>query len=483
VERRWKRHGTLTLVELPSPAITGRGFLLINSYPTDKKENMMRKQHLFHLFSLLIIFSFVLAACTPASPVPTTAPTEIPVTMEVEPQESSPPTEVIPTELPAAPAPTETPLPVVPDHNLDSCLAEGEYDASIDYFPEKANLQYTEGFTIEYHNHYKVVTVVTPWPGASEALQYVLVQCGAPAPEGFRQEQIIEVPVMSIVSLSTTYLPFLDELGVLDRLVGLDDATYVSNPTVLKMAEEGQLAALGYGSGVNVEQALDLSPDLIMAYGSGAPDYDAHPVLIDAGLKVVINAEWTDTSPLGRAEWGKFIAAFFNKETQADTLFGEVAQKYNDLVALASSASERPTVFANTDYQGTWYMPGGNSFAAAFLKDAGASYLWADDPSAGSLPLAFEAVFEKAQDAQFWVNIGFFFTLEDLLAVDARYADFAAFQTGNVWNNDARTSPAGGNDFYESAVAHPEVVLADLIKIFHPDLLPDHELFYYRQVK
>jgi len=418
---------------------------------------MLRKFTIF-----VFAFVFLLAACAPA-----TTPAPLPTA----------------TLIQATPTP-EAPVITAPEHNLtDGCIPEGQFSAEVDYFPEKASLQYTDGFSIEYHNSYKVITVKTPWPGASESLQYVLVQCGAPAPEGFLDEQIIEVPVKSIVTMSTSYLPFLDELGVLDRLVGLDDATYVSNPAVLKMAEEGKLTMLGYGSAVNVEKALELKPDLIMTYGSGAPEYDAHPVLIQAGLKVAINAEWLDTSPLGRAEWGKFIAAFFNKEAAAESLFNEKVTRYNELKALTASLTEKPTVFTGSAYQGTWNVPGGKSFAAAFLSDAGAAYLWADDTSTGSLPLAFEAVFEKAKDADYWLNVGFFGSLDDLKAADARYADFAAFQKGNVWNNDAKSSPNGGNDYYESAVAHPEVVLADLIKIFHPDLLPDHELVYYRQLK
>lgn len=384
------------------------------------------------------------------------------------------------TEIPAA----EAASAISPEHNLtDSCVIEGEFNASVDYFPEKATLTHTDGFSVEYFNNYKVVTVKTPYPGTAESIQYVLVQCGTPAPEGFLDEQIINIPVQTVVIMSTSYLPFLDELGLLDRLVGLDDATYVSNPAVLKMAEEGKLAMIGYGSGVNVEQALELSPELILTYGSGAPDYDAHPVLIEAGLKTVVNAEWLETTPLGRTEWGKFIAVFFNKEADAQTLFAKTVERYSEYAAVVASATERPTVFTASDYQGIWSMPGGNSFAAAFFKDAGADYLWADDTSTGSLPLAFEAVFEKAQGAEYWVNVGYFFTLDDLLAADARYADFNAYQSGNIWNNDARISPNGGNDYYESAVAHPELVLADLIKIFHPELLPDHELVYYRQLK
>jgi iron complex transport system substrate-binding protein len=415
------------------------------------------------MFRKTLVLALLIALLSACAPQPTPVATEPPATAE-------------PT--PAAP------VLVAPETNLtNGCVVEGEFNASIDYFPEKVTLTHTDGFSVEYFNNYKVVTVKTPYPGATESVQYVLVQCGTPAPEGFLDEQIVEVPIQSIVTMSTTYLPYLDELGLLDRLVGLDDATYVSNPTVLKMAEEGKLTMIGYGSGVNVEQTLELAPDVVMTYGSGFPDYDAHPVLLDAGLKVVLNAEWLDTSPLGRAEWGKFIAIFFNKEADAETLFAKTVEQYTAYAALAAGVTEKPTVFTGSDYQGTWSMPGGNSFAAAFLKDAGADYLWADDTSTGSLPLAFEAVFEKAQNADYWVNVGYFFTPEDLLAADARYADFAAYQNGTIWNNDAKTSAAGGNDYYESAVAHPEIVLADLIKIFHPELLPDHELVYYRQLK
>ncbi|MGQ9833566.1 MAG: ABC transporter substrate-binding protein [Candidatus Villigracilaceae bacterium] len=415
---------------------------------------------------ILLTFGLLLAACAPAA-TPAPAPTPVP-----------------PTEA-AAPAPTQAvPVIVAPAENLTAgCIPEGQFDPNIDYFPQKANLQFTTGFNIEYHNSYKVITVKTPWPGATESMQYALVQCGAPTPEGFLDEQIIEVPIKSIVTMSTTYLPALDELGLLDRLVGVDDTTYISNPKVLKMAEEGKLASIGHGSGVNVEKVLELAPDLVMTYGSGTPEYDAHPVLLQAGQKVVINAEWMDTSPLGRAEWLKFIAVFFNKEAEAETLFDKIAQDYPKLAALTAAAQPQPTVFTGSAYQGTWYMPGGQSFAAAFLRDAGADYLWSDDTSTGSLPLSFEAVFEKAQNADFWLNVGYVGSLDDLKAMDARYADFAAFQNGNVWNNDAKTNPNGGNDYYESAVIHPELVLADLIAILHPDLLPDHELIYYRQVK
>ncbi|CAN5824206.1 ABC transporter substrate-binding protein [soil metagenome] len=389
------------------------------------------------------------------------------------------PVAVAPVATPASPGTGTTAAPTA---NLaDGCVTT--YDAAVDYFPEKTKPTYTDGFSVEYHNNYKVVTVKTPWQGAKEPLQYALVQCGTPAPTAFKKEQIIEVPVKRFVSMSTTYLPFLDELNLLDRLVGLDDATYVNNEKVAKLAADGKLKMIGFGAKVNVEQALDLNPDLIMTYAMGAADSDAHPLLIEAGLKVVVNAEWLDTSPLGRAEWGKFLALFFKREVAADAMFAKTATAYEKLVAQAATVKTKPTVFTDTDYQGTWYVAGGQSFGAHFLADAGATYLWADDTSSGSSPLAFEAVFDKAKDADVWLNTGFLSSLNDLKAADARYADFAAFKQGNVWNNNVRANANGGNDYYESAIAHPDVVLADLIKILHPELLPDHKLVYYQQLK
>jgi len=383
-----------------------------------------------------------------------------------------------PTEATAAPAAAAS----APTANLTEGCVEN-YSAAVDYFPEKIELTHTDGFAVAYHNNYKVITVATPWPGAESALEYVLVQCGTPAPAGYDATQVIAVPVQSIVTMSTSYLPFLENLGVLDRLVAVDDVTYVNNSTVLAKAEAGEIAQIGYGAGVNVEQLLDLDPDIIMTYGSGAPDYDAHPVLLNAGLQAVVNAEWLETSPLGRAEWGKFIALFFNQEQLATEQFTAIAQRYNELAAQAAAVTEKPTVMTDSEYQGSWYVAGGGSFTAQYLVDAGAAYLWADDDSTGSLALAFEAVYDKAADADYWINVGFLNSLAELEAADARYADFAPFQTGKVWNNNKRQNANGGNDYYESAVANPDVVLADLISIFHPELLPEHETVYFQQLQ
>lgn len=387
---------------------------------------------------------------------------------------------VEPTTVPTVAA--EAGQASAPVTNLTDGCVEG-FDPTVDYFPEKVALTHTDGFSVEYFNSYKVITVATPWPGAEEAQQYVLVQCGVPVPEGFDATQIIEVPLQTIATMSTSYLPFLDAYGVLDRLVAVDDATWVNNPTVAQRAADGELVQIGYGASVNVEQMIELQPDLTMTYGSGSPDYDAHPVLLNAGLQVAVNAEWLETSPLGRAEWGKFIALFFNQEATAEALFAETVMRYDELKTQAAAVTSKPTVLTDSEYQGSWYVAGGHSFTAQFLADAGAAYLWADDESTGSIPLAFESVFDTAAEADYWLNAGFVNSLAELQAADERYSEFAAFQKGKVWNNNKRQNANGGNDYYESAVAHPDVVLADLIAIFHPDLLPGHEFTYYQPLQ
>jgi iron complex transport system substrate-binding protein len=243
------------------------------------------------------------------------------------------------------------------------------------------------------------------------------------------------------------------------------------------------VAEVGTGADVNLAVTLDLEPDLVLAFGYGTPEYDVEPFLSDAGIPTVLSADYREGTPLGRSEWLKFMALFYNKEAQANDVFAEQALAYDALLALTADVSDRPTVFVNTPFGGTWFIPQGDSYVAKFLADAGADYLWADEPGTGSLFLDFEAVFEQAVAADFWVSPSATWTsLADALAEDERYADFEAFEN-NVYNNNALVTDAGGNDYWERGVTQPELVLADLIKIFHPELLPDHEFVFYQHLQ
>ncbi|MBC7811575.1 MAG: ABC transporter substrate-binding protein, partial [Burkholderiales bacterium] len=366
----------------------------------------------------------------------------------------------------------------------DGCVTD--YDPAVDYFPDKAEFEYATGVEVEYFNNYKVVTVLQPWPGADTSYQYVLVQCGTPAPAAadFPDAQVIDVPIDSIITMSTTFLPPLDSLGVADTLMGVDETDFVSTASVRERIDSGEVVEVGGGAEVNVELTLDLEPDVVMTDSFGSPEYDEHPKLLEAGLTVVMNADWVEIEPLGWAEWVKFMALFYNREAQATALFDEVETHYNELVALAADVAERPTVMTGIQYDGIWYTSGGDSYFAQILEDAGADYLWADDSTMGSLSLDLESVLDRAADADYWVNANqFWFSLDDIAAEDERYTEFAPFQNQTIYANNARLNEFGGNDYYESGAAHPDLILADLISIFHPDLLPDHELVFYQQLQ
>jgi iron complex transport system substrate-binding protein len=357
------------------------------------------------------------------------------------------------------------------------------YDPQIDYFPNKVSIAHAEGFEVEYHHNYKLVTVKNPWRNAKTTFQYVLVQCGTPIPEGYQKNQVIQVPVNKVVSLSTTHLPHLDKLGLVDKLVGVSNIKLVNTSSVVAHIKAGKVAEVGNDASVNVEKILELAPDLVTTYGTGNSQIDSYPKLLEVGLKVAINAEYTETSPLGRAEWLKFTALFFNREAKAEKVFGDIEKKYQAVALKARSISYRPTVFTGFNIKGTWYTPTGNSYVAKYLADAGAKYLWENDKSYGILPLSFEAVFERAALADYWINLRQnWHSLQQIIADDKRYADFQAFKDRKIFNNNARVTEAGGNDYWEGGISNPDVVLSDLIKIFHPELLPNHTLVYYYMI-
>ena len=365
--------------------------------------------------------------------------------------------------------------------NNNACIQK--YNPNTDYFPNKIKITHATGFAVEYHKHYKIVTIKNPWQNANTGFQYILVQCGTPTPKGFNQAQVITVPINSIVSLSTTHLPHLAKLGVVDKLIGISNTKQVNTPDVVERIKAGNIAQVGENSNVDIEKLLELNPDLVTTFGTGNSQTDSYAKLTEAGLKVGINSEYMEDTPLGRSEWLKFTALFFNKDEQAEKIFSEIANKYERVAQKAKAVKNRPTIFVGFNFKGTWYMPGGKSYVAKYLSDAGANYLWSDDKSSGSLPLSFEVVLERAANADYWLNFSQSWRkLKDLVAEDNRYADFKAVKAGNLYNNNARLNESGGNDYWEGGINNPDIVLADLIKIFYPKILFNHQLFYYRKL-
>ncbi|MFO0946468.1 MAG: ABC transporter substrate-binding protein [Planctomycetota bacterium] len=336
----------------------------------------------------------------------------------------------------------------------------------------------------EIHDHDGIVTVDVkrPWQGSNSNFRYVLVPHGKPIPDGVDPRTVVRIPVQRIVSMSTSFLPSLEMLHALDRLVGVSRIPDISSPTVLERIKSANLAEVGPVTNVNREAILELAPDAVFTFGVNAGDLAGFEPIIKSGIPVVLAADYMEETPLGRAEWIKFFALFVGKWNEANALYQDIESRYTSLVALAQKAGRRPTVMLESSYQGTWFVPGGRSYVAQFLRDAGANYLWADDQTQGSLRLGFEAVLERGHGADFWLNTGTWRSVADAVAQDPRYLNFRPLAEGRTYNHNARTNSFGGNDFFETGPARPDLVLADLIKIFHPELMKEHTLFWYRQL-
>ena len=373
------------------------------------------------------------------------------------------------------------------DSNLtDSCVSD--YAADVDYFPQKLAVVDAVKFSVEYFHNYKVLRVADAFEGAPD-FTYVLLQCGTPAPARAdfpAGTQFIEVPTGDLITLSTTQLPALAQLGLLDHLIGVDSGFYISTAEVTDLIAEGIVAEVGFGAEINIERVLELAPQLVMSYGYN-PDSDAHPVLLEAGIFTALDASWRELSPLGRAEWLKFIALFYNLEARAQEIYQDITAQYEAVKARADEvdAEDRPAVLLNAflGYADAWFIPGENTYVGKLIRDAGGDLLLSESGSNASQALSFEVAYEGGLEADIWLVETFgLYSGADLLALDSRFGDFAPFQSGDIWNNNRDENANGGNNYYEWGVTNPQLVLADLLAIFHPELMPGHEFAFYQRL-
>lgn len=363
----------------------------------------------------------------------------------------------------------------------------GEAAGEGDLFFNKSYPEYARGFSIEYHGTYKVVSIHDPWGRADENFTYLLVQRGEEVPTGYPDAQVFLVPVRRAVTLAAVHLPHISQLNESRTIKGHNGLDLVHDEEVRRLAEDGEIEEIGSGALsmnniLNIEQIIELEPDVVFCVANGNREYDSHYKMQEAGLKPAVTAEWMENHPLARAEWIKFFAAFYNREQEANDFFDGIEARYLELTEKTKTLDDKPTVFSGIDYQGTWYAPGGDSYVAKLFQDAGADYVLSDDTERGDTPIDVEVVYERAHDAEYWINIGFSDDIDELLALDPRYANFGAFKTGKIYHYNARVNAFGGNDYWQSGILRPDIVLKDLVAILHPELVPDHELYYYRHV-
>jgi iron complex transport system substrate-binding protein len=349
--------------------------------------------------------------------------------------------------------------------------------------PPPVPLAYAKGFSLERRGDTTVAVVRNPWQGAQAEFTYWLVPGPAVDPFPGAGPIVLTAPLRKLITLTTSNLMQLQCVGSLDALVGLGGARYVCNPEILARLRSGRIKDVGEDVRLDLEAVLALKPDAIFTYVVGNSSDGGLGKLAETGIPAVIEGSYMEESPLGRAEWIKFTAAFLGKSRQADSAFAEVDSAYRALAALARGAARKPTVMVGAPFGGVWWMAGGRTYVARLLADAGADYLWAKDTTRGSLSLDMEAVLGRAAGADFWLNAGEWKDLADAKAKDPRNALFQAWKAGQVYTNDAFPCPGGGRDIFETGAARPDWVLADLIAIFHPELLPGHSLRWYRRLR
>lgn len=343
-------------------------------------------------------------------------------------------------------------------------------------------IHYAKGLSIYKYKGFSIVKVTNPWPNANKEYTYILQEKNGFVPDSLKQFDIISVPIKTIVATSTTHLPSLEMLGVENTLVGFPQLDYISSEKIWNQIDQGKIKEVGNYQNLNTEVIIDLQPSVIIGYGidNNNPAIDN---LQKSGLKVMLNGDWNEQTPLGKAEWIKFFGALYGKDKEADSIFTNIEKEYHKTVALAKTAKTNPTVLVGAMYNNQWFLPKGDSWGCYFIKEAHAKYLWEDVTGTGSLSLSFEAVLDKAKLADFWIGPGQFDSLKEMTDSNIHYDQFEAFQSKNVYSYSVKKGRKGGLIYFELAPNRPDLVLKDIVKIMHPELLPDYKLFFFEKLK
>lgn len=338
--------------------------------------------------------------------------------------------------------------------------------------------------SVEKYVGYTKVTIIDPWQGADNVnISYFLVRRGSELPTGIDVRKVILVPVQKIVCMSTTHVAMISALGEGNSIAGMSGTGFIYSQELRSRAAGGLIKDVGYEANLNKELILKIMPDLTMIYGVGSESSGYVGKIEELGMKVVYNADYLETDPLGKAEWIKLFGALYCREQMADSIFRKEVLDYNTLKTfVARHSTAQPRVLLGLPFKDTWFISPGNSFISKLIADAGGEYIWKDTQSAVSMPFGIENVYLKAINADYWLNIGTVKTKSEIPAVDPRLTALPCFRNGNLFNNNNRITEAGGNDFWESGTVHPHLLLQDIATVLHPDIFPGSNLIYYRKV-
>ena len=362
---------------------------------------------------------------------------------------------------------------------LASCISRNK--TSLEVFKQNIYIpEYASGFKILGAENFAstLIQITNPWQGAKDiTMSYFVSRNGEQAPAGFNGP-IIPAGAKQIVCMSSSYIAMLDALGEINRIVGVSGIDYIANPYIL--AHKDSIKDLG--PEMNYELLISLKPDVVLLYGIGDAQTAVTDKLKELSIPYLYMGEYLEESTLGTAEWMLVLSELTDKREEGMEIFREIPKRYYALKTLTDSVKQRPTVMFNTPWNDSWVMPSTQSYMAQLVTDAGADYIYKENTSNSSTPIGLETAYKLIQKADYWINVGMASTLDELKTVNPKFADAKAVREKTVYNNNLRTTPTGGNDYWESAVVRPDIVLRDLIHIFHPELVSD-SLYYYRHLE
>ncbi len=339
-------------------------------------------------------------------------------------------------------------------------------------------LNYANCFEITEHNNIRKLIIKSPFKEYKAEQTFVLLKKGQEYTKK-SNEVILNIPLKSIIPFSTSYLSMIDTLGELNSIIAVENENYIYNPKLLKRIASKKVITIGSSSQLNLEAILLSSPDAIITIGTPGETAKQIQKLSTAGIPFIKNYDWQESHPLGKAEWIKFFGALYDKNEEANTIFNSIKSNYNQLKH--KKGKEKPSILFSSLYNGVWYIPGGNSYASQYIKDAGGTYPWINDSTKGSLPLSFETIANKQIDPNIWLNPNYS-NLKEMTSDDDRYFSFLNAVEGRVYNQNKRLNKLGGNDYWEKGSLRPDLILKDYIELFKLEACKEDSLLFFSKL-
>lgn len=313
-------------------------------------------------------------------------------------------------------------------------------------------------------------------------ISFLILSCkGNEVKKNIYEYEGVEIPVKKVICMSTTQVACIDCLGADSVIVGVSGSQYISNPKIINGLKNGSIKDVGYEASLNYEMIISLKPDVVFAYSIQGGNNSYIEKMQQLGIKVIIINEYLDATPLGKLDYLKTFAQLLKCPDKADSVISYVSAQYNDLKTLASN-EPKVKVLMNAPWKDVWYIPGGKNNISILVKDAGGEIVGSVGDNVNSFAYGIEKVFVLGQEAEFWLNPGHYNTLNEILIDNPLFGSIPSFKEKKVFNNNLRSTPGGGNDFWETGIIEPHLILEDLIRILHPDLLPEGEFHYYKKL-